>query len=383
MAPPRLCLFVTVFCVSAEVTDVSKTITLVADDFTPAASAAGVLRAAVVSTPGEEKQGAPQARAVSRAGAIQIPVMPMECYAVARLNPFMGMLQVVRTGAARALSADGVYWEIQVLAEQPEHDWRSPNANEPQMRYFRFGAWTAESGLQRVPVSPILDLNRMLAAEQELVALLPEALRQLPFAPGHRFELWLLDPEQRPLALIASTVKAQFISEVRTEPWAACALTEHGFVAPSLLARQIPAHDGHNPRRHAAELERQVRLAAGSPTRQAWFERDEDGAGSVLDDPRRRLAAADFPALLLAEDWPEPAAAALARDYFAWNAPYLLTLPGLGLETRGPLERAAAKRAVLTAALYRLFPEIIDPERLRAVRVEAKLREAADARQSL
>ena len=59
------------------------------------------------------------------------------CYGVRRLNPFLGMLQVVELANARALSPDGLRWEIQVLCAQPEHTWRSANRGAPVMRYHR------------------------------------------------------------------------------------------------------------------------------------------------------------------------------------------------------------------------------------------------------
>jgi len=52
------------------------------------------------------------------------------CYGVRRLNPFQGILQVVELGDARALSLDGVRWEIQVRCAQrlkhPDAEARVP-----------------------------------------------------------------------------------------------------------------------------------------------------------------------------------------------------------------------------------------------------------------
>ena len=62
------------------------------------------------------------------------------CYGVRRLNQFQGILQVVELGDARALSLDGVRWEIQVRCAQPELPWGIPSRGEPMMRYLRFGA---------------------------------------------------------------------------------------------------------------------------------------------------------------------------------------------------------------------------------------------------
>lgn len=43
---------------------------------------------------------------------------------------------------------------------------------------------------------------------------------------------------------------------------------------------------------------------------------------------------------------------------------------------RRRLERAAVREAVLVARLWRLYPEILDPEPIRQARVEARLRMA-------
>jgi hypothetical protein len=118
------------------------------------------------------------------------------------------MVQVAEMEDARALSLDGVHWEIQVLCEQPEHTWRSSNQGDPVMRYLRFGTWSRAAGLRRVPLSPILDLDLLLGASAALTERLPACFDELPFVPADRHELWLMDREGLPLALLASSVTA-------------------------------------------------------------------------------------------------------------------------------------------------------------------------------
>ncbi len=308
------------------------------------------------------------------------------CYGVLRLNPFQGVLQVVELGPARALSADGERWEIQVLCAQPEHTWRSPNRAESVMRYFRFGAWSKTSGLRRVPVSPILDLDLLLGASSALTTALPQCIEGLPFPRADRFELWLLDAEGLPFALVASTTQEPLGTRTRSEPWAATARSDHGFRSERLLQRGIPVHDGHDPRHHASLLERVVRESAGRPARSGWFEREADGCGVAVQPESvpegwepRRLTADTFPRLLLRETWPEPAQRDLVRDYLDWSAPYLLTLPGLGDDLRDRLEHAARARAMEVEALYRLYPRFLNTDLLKAIRVEARMRRTASA----
>jgi hypothetical protein len=292
------------------------------------------------------------------------------------------MLQVVELGDARALSMNGVRWEIQVRCEQPEQPWSTASRGEPVMRFLRFGVWSAEAGLRRVPASPILDLDLLLGASAALLEVLPDRLAALPFAPADRHELWLVDDASLPFALVASSTQAQEAARFRPETWAASARSDHSFRSRCLLARGIPARHGQDPRYHASLLERLVRNTAKRPVRFAVFARDEDGGGSAVesrqktgDGDTRRLTAEDFPQLLLREEWPEPADRDLVRDYLDWCAPFLLLLPGLA----DRLENAARARALEVDALYRLYPKILNTGLLKSIRVEARMRQSSFA----
>jgi len=293
-----------------------------------------------------------------------------QCYGVRRLNPFQGVLQAVQTPNARALSHDGVRWEIQVLTAQPEHGWRSGNRHDPVLRYFRFGSWTLESGLRQVPLSPIMDIDAMQQASTAMVQALPGCLEQLPFQLRDLHELWLLDRERRPLALLASTADPAYRTELKPLLWVATELREHGFHSVTLTALGVEQRERDAPRAHATRLEQLVR-SAGSSTR--WFQRQPDGSGRVAEEDRR-IESEAFPRLLLREEWEESADAGLVRDYLNWCAPWLLTLQHLDDTTRGSLERAARQRASLVDSRYRLYPKIIHPELIDAARVEARLR---------
>jgi hypothetical protein len=305
------------------------------------------------------------------------------CYGVRRLNPFQGILQVVELGDARALSLDGVRWEIQVRCAQPEQPWGTLSPGEPVMRYLRFGAWSKEAGLRRAPVSPILDLDLLLEASGALTNVLPDCLAALPFAPADRHELWLLDDSNLPFALLASSIQTQKLVGSKPEPWAASARSDHSFQSSGLLERGIPSRQGHDPRHHATLLERLVRDTARRPARFGWFERDADGGGLVVESAgakgegaTHRLSAESFPSLLLREACPQPADRDLVRDYLNWCAPFLLMLPGIDDRTRDRLEHAARPRALEVDAFYRLYPKILNTGLLKSIRVEARLRQS-------
>ncbi len=40
-----------------------------------------------------------------------------DCYSIRRLAPFLGMTEVIDTGEARAVSVDGLNWQIQVRCQ--------------------------------------------------------------------------------------------------------------------------------------------------------------------------------------------------------------------------------------------------------------------------
>ncbi len=298
----------------------------------------------------------------------------MQCYAMRQLNPFSGMLQVVEQDMARAFSANGFLWRIQVLTERPDHTWRS-GQEKTVRQYFNWGLWSHRKGMHRVTANPILDIGAMQQIADELAAALPELERALPFTPRDHFEYWACDYDGTPVALIGSTLGPETARGTPDTRWRATALGEHGFVSRTLQAAGIPVHDGFSPRAHAERLESAVRHRAQS---RLWFERLADGSGRRLDNDQT-LEAEAFPPLGLATEWDDPLMQALAGDYLDWLAPLLLTLPDLQDAERAHLERAALNRAAVVADLYRLYPEVIDPRLIQRARVEARLRNAHPA----
>jgi hypothetical protein len=302
------------------------------------------------------------------------------CYAVRRLNPFEGVLQVVESGSARAYSADGRGWQVQVLSRRPDHTWRSASDAAPVEQFFNFGLWDAASGLHRVRANPVMDIGAMQAAAERLVGHLRGIDARLPFALADRFERWLTDDDGQPVALLAATDQRGRLADIRVTRWQAVRAPDHGFIAPSLLACGET-----DAQLHAGRLEAQV----GHRGRHvAWYERDPDGRGTRVHpgssarpdgDPAagagaHELAAAAFPELGLTQDWDDPAARALTEDYLAWRAPRLLMLQHISRDRRAWLEGHACRQATELASGYRLFPDIVDRARVEAARVEARLR---------
>jgi len=297
---------------------------------------------------------------------------PPHRYAVRRLNPVQGVVQVVAIEGARALSHDGRVWEIQILAERPEHTWGSLNQGGGTKQFFRFGNWQPQQGISRVPANPVLDIGGMQAASEALITALESSQAALPFAQEDHCECWLLDHGRQPLALLASTTATALLPDIRPGSWCATLTTDHSFVSSTQLERNIANNDGHNPRRHAHELESLVRKTASGERR--WFHFDDKGHRQALDPDGPAIDAAALPTLGLREDWPEDWQQALVQDYLDWLSPQLLTWNCLGPDDRVRLEQAACRHALALDAAYPLYPEVINQSLLDSARVEARLR---------
>ena len=304
------------------------------------------------------------------------------CFGLRRVNPFQGVVAVVTTPGARALSLDGVHWQIQVLAHPPRGLWaRGGEQEEP--RYFRFGDWSESTGMTRVPLNPILDAGLMVARCQRLIGQVRAATPSLPFPLGPELELWLLDGDGLPLALLATALPRGDLDAYAVPDWTAGDRGDgRPFVSPSLAARDVPDPDPSGRSHHLQALEGLVAQRAAPGRRTQWFRIEgEDALG--LDhgaDPAlwgRRLARAELPTLSVRSQWEGGDAQRLVDDYLAWLAPYLLTLPGLPDPLRRDLEANAAHHALLVDALWRLYPRVLDPGLVQRARIEARLRRAA------
>ena len=296
-------------------------------------------------------------------------------YSIRRLNPFRGTLQIVELENARALSADSLNWELQVATEQPDTLWGSINSDSSRLQYFRFGIWSATKGLTQVPVNPIMDIDAMLEASDSLIRTLEKNHEQTPFPLVDFFEYWLLDKDMQPLALIASSCNSQQINYPELPAWKASRLHEQDFGCHQHV-------DQADLQTAVSMLESQVQHLAGSARPAQWFRRKDNGdgigmSGRVQDHlVTRRLTAADFPELLLREDWQDEQLQQLTVDYLSRSAPMLLTLQQTSYSRRNQLEQQAAECPQLVEKLWRVYPEIINESLMNKTRVEARLRKS-------
>jgi hypothetical protein len=299
-----------------------------------------------------------------------------QAFSIRRLNPFRGMLQVFQFDSARALSANGLVWEIQVLSDRPQGLW----ANMPfsGRQFYTFGLWSADTGMSQVPINPLFNIRDMIDSAELLLEGLRPALDGLPFPLGDTFEAWLLDEQgQEPLALLLSCRSETERRQITIPKWVAAERGVFGFVSQHLLDRGLPNNDGYNPRVHASFLEAMVRERVGQHACCVWYRRHADGSASPCDVPQTRVAADHFPELPIRESWPNQKEVDLINDYIGWLAPQLLMLPSLQNTTRKRLERLAVNQALEVDRLWRLYPEIHDQALLNSARVEAKIRSAS------
>ncbi len=302
-----------------------------------------------------------------------MPTPSASAFSIRRLNPFNGVLQVVATADARALSNNGQSWEIQVLSDSPQGLWANiPYAGQ---QFYTFGLWSSNQGLHRVPLNPLFNISGMLKSAQQLIDSLEPKLQQLPFPLDDSYELWLLDEDSgTPFALLDSARSEAELEHKTYTRWRAAETGDFSFASPYLSEKGLPLNDGHNPRVHASVLEALVQGRSGPDHHRAWYLRDAKRAGKVIMHQADDQPAAGFPELPVSLDWHEAEDHRLIMDYVSWKAPLILLLPGLAPATRAMLEGLAVKNPALIDRLWRLLPEINNKTLLNKARIEARIR---------
>lgn len=274
-------------------------------------------------------------------------------YAMRRFCPYMGVIQVVDVGDARAFSTDGEHWQVRI-----------PSGGGPSTM-----------------LAALADMQHHDTGE---IAELQQAIDQrpgMPFPLEDRFELWLLDKqEQLPLALLKSRRQQENIERDVDTNWQPFLLEERSF--PSAILEQEIA--SRNPKAwpvtHMDLLEKLVNQAARPLPAAQWFERGADGSGLGLEGVRlrddlagRRLERDGFPELLVREQWSAERDRQVVSDFHHWCAPMLLAHQDLTDTTRARLEAAACDRPALLMEHYGMYPDILDEEAIEVALVKGRL----------
>lgn len=303
-------------------------------------------------------------------------------YARRRLSPFRGVTQFVEYGPARAVSNDGRHWQLQVRVQAPRSRWGSLDTAGDRWRTVVYGVWSPVDGLARLPLDPTIDTAVVHDAAAPLLRHLPEARQHIPFALNDRFELWLLDADGDPLALLASSSDPDHLPPPRRPAWRATARGDLSFRMPG------PATGGVDPAasRDRDRVEALIADTAAQPARAQWFHRPP-GAEALSrhhppEDPGRTPGCKEFPELPVRSTWNDPRQQQLMDAFIDWQAPLLLMLPSLCDATRDRLERAACRQPLAVEAWHRLYPRILNRARVKTALVEATLRKSEGERQT-
>ena len=194
----------------------------------------------------------------------------MRCYAVRRVNPFEGVLEVIALPRARAYSPNGTVWQVQVLAARPDHTWRS-GSNAPLVEQF-FGFGLRNGRAWRRAGMSVADIP----AAGELIG-----LEAKPFAS-------LDDVEPRLIDLQTGVRRIAHIADRRLG-WRRC-------------RRRLRWLDGHRRNRAAAVDRSRVRHSSKKEIDGRKAERAYRGAPEQLtNEPHGRLPNYPNPQLTLHE----------------------------------------------------------------------------------
>lgn len=304
----------------------------------------------------------------------------INCYSQRLVNPFRGILSVVATEDADAVSSDGIHWALYIQGESEEVRMSDGSLRDVVLPDTKFGDWSAKDGLKRSPVRNVADLDRIDAIGLHLLEAVKQSTERLPFPLRDQDELWLLDADNRPIALLHVAVDEGERVTPKNLSWRPGEIAKLEFTSENAVLNDTEQFSA------AQQVEAIVNRGRASQAHAQWFWRSTDGTGVGQDGVNisndmigRTLAAGEFPYLLLSTEWATENERALLQDFLDWQAPWLLQLQHLNREQRNRLEQVATRRAGEVAKCYQLYPDVVDAERITAARVEAQIRGLPDA----
>jgi len=285
----------------------------------------------------------------------------VNCYAFRRVNPFLGVMQVIETEGGRAHSTNGIVWDIEVITDQPS-DWGSLNKGRSNIAFYRYGLWSLEEGLVSRPLSPHLEKAPLSEQCNLLIESIKQRLADLPFKLKDTEELWLFDEKNKqPLALLASVIPGKQRPSPEPKYWAS-----------HIGAEGVPSQYKFSESR---QLKSQVEKVAGFNIQKHWIIRQEDGSG-IYDVNNKHIAGSEIPPFLLTEHWPAEEQCIRARNYIHWIAPSLLTLQSISKEQRIRLEENLNVQAISIEFHKELFIEVINNKLLNSALVQCRLQKS-------
>jgi hypothetical protein len=303
--------------------------------------------------------------------------MKVSCYSQRILNPFRGVMNIISTGRADAVTIDGIEWSLYI------HDTFGSHRDDPEefanieLPDIRYGEWSKKAGLKRAPVLPCYHYDEIQEIGEELLAAVFEHAHKIPFIFKDNYELWLLDEENlQPLALLDSVCVEQEIYTPASLQWKAGNRCRQYFNSNVISDVEEQTH--------ADILNQLVNTRAGKNPGAQWFFRKEDAHGIGIDviniDEKyigRGMSPRIFPRMFVEQQWDDDSECALFNEFINWLSPWLLLMDFLSDSQRKIFEAAARQHALLVDEMHLLYPKVISEKDIKAARVEAALRKAA------
>lgn len=294
--------------------------------------------------------------------------MTIRCYAQRLLNPFRGVINIIEYESCEAVSMDGVHWDIYVqdadLVSDIDDDIRVQTSD------IRYGHWSKAEGLKRGPLYPSADFKRLEEMGDFVYEYLLQHHHKVPFPFEDHYELWLLDQEDQPLALIDSVTDPQKLDLDRPACWQIGLACRESFQSGAMKTENS-----------ADYLNAYISQRCANQSHAQIFHRQADGGGTGLHgidlEPQlqgRILPESAFPRFMIQQANHDEQHHQLINEYLDWLAPWLLLLPHLDQEERKYYEEQSRRNALAVEKQYRLYPEIIDDSQIKASLVEAQLR---------
>jgi hypothetical protein len=301
------------------------------------------------------------------------------CYSQRILNPFRGVMNIITTGRADAVTIDGINWSLYIHDAFGSHHDVPEEFADIEMPDIRFGEWNRKDGLKRAPVLPSYHYDEIQQVGDELMEAVFKHADAIPFTFNDNYELWLLDEEHdQPLALLDSVCSEQEMYIPSSLQWKAGNRCKQYFQSNVIPEKQDEPH--------ADTLNKLVNARAGKTPGAQWFFRRKDyygiGMAVINSDEKyvgREMSPRIFPRMFIEQQWDNDSERALFVDFINWLSPWLLLMDFLSDEQRKAFETTARQHALLVDEMHLLYPKVISEEDINAARVEAALRKSAPA----
>lgn len=265
--------------------------------------------------------------------------------------PFSGLVQIVQSDQARAMTMDGISWEFYFLHIIPG------KGDAPDRTYQRrYSPVAMIDGHEIKKIAQQSEMERKPMDERVLELIIFIASAELPFPSVDKFEFWLLDPKDNsPLALIFScNDQDQMEAFPNKAVWTALPAAVMSIEkTPQELEVGMPPVN--------ARFESLVTEKAGLYPKAQWFE-------------RHKGESENFPRLLVKEDWETEEQVDLCQRYLQRQSTRLLLLQDLKRDDRERLEIAAKKHAFEVERFFACYAEVVDQKLMNAILIEARLR---------